>query len=146
MSDYSIEQLNTRPVLKRVQLKIPHLLPGLNDYISAISSSRFAGNNLKQETEEGIMWEIKRQLRGLKIRSATFHFLWIEEHMKRDKDNIASAKKFFFDAFQKSGLLKNDGWSQVVDFRDYFHVDPKKPRVLVTIEIHELQENQGGLF
>jgi len=54
--------------------------------------------------------------------------------LTQDPDNIAFAKKFILDGFQKGGLIAGDGWKQVTSFSDSFSVDPGTPRVEVTIE------------
>ena len=58
---------------------------------------------------------------------------------RRDKDNIAFAKKFIQDSLVHAGVLQNDGWKHIEHFTDDFAVDPKNPRVEVVIE-----EFEGG--
>ena len=60
-----------------------------------------------------------------------------------DKDNIAFAKKFIQDSLVHAGVLANDGWNQIEGFTDDFAVDPKNPRVEVTIEIFEGGKRHG---
>ena len=47
-------------------------------------------------------------------------FIWYEQNCKRDKDNVAFAKKFILDALQKSGILPNDNNQYVLGFQDEF--------------------------
>jgi Holliday junction resolvase RusA-like endonuclease len=72
-------------------------------------------------------------LNGKRICSAFFIFHWIEKDRRRDKDNIAMAKKFILDSLQEWGVLKNDGWKQVLGFIDIFSVDKINPRVEVSL-------------
>lgn len=62
------------------------------------------------------------------------HFKWYVPNRKKDKDNIAFGKKFILDGMLKAGLLENDGWKQIGNFRDSFYIDKEKPRVVVEIE------------
>ena len=117
-----------------MRLVIPGRLPGLNEYTKACRANRQAGAALKRDTEEAIMWEIKRQLRGKKFERVSIAFRWFEPNKRRDFDNICFAKKFVLDSLQKAGTLANDGWSQIAKFEDEFEVDKANPRVVVEIE------------
>lgn len=73
-------------------------------------------------------------LKNLKIEKSVYiRYTWVEENKKRDKDNIASAKKYVQDALVQAGVLKNDGWNNIVGFEDRFEIDKEKPGVLVEI-------------
>lgn len=113
---------------------IPGKLPGLNEYIEACRANKYAGAEMKQQAEEIIRWEVKRQLRHKVFTAVMLKFSWYEPNRKRDKDNIAFAKKFILDAMQAAGTLAGDGWGQVVGFRDEFNVDKLNPRVEIEIE------------
>ena len=65
------------------------------------------------------------------------HYTWVEPNRRRDKDNIAFAKKFVQDSLVRMGVLENDGWKQIEYFTDSFAVDPENPRVEVIIEDYE---------
>ena len=117
-----------------VKLVIPGILPGCNEYINAQRRDRQLGARLKRETEERILWSIRQQLRGVRFDvPVVMHYLWVEKNRKRDKDNIAFARKFVQDALVKSGVLRNDGWGEIVGFSDAFAVDKKNPRVEVFV-------------
>lgn len=116
------------------KLIIPHTLPNLNDYIAAERAHWRKAANMKEESENAIISECRSQLRGVRITKPVFiRYLWVEKNEKRDRDNIAFAKKFIQDALIGAGVLKNDGWKEITGFRDDFIVDKKKPRVEVTI-------------
>ena len=53
--------------------------------------------------------------------------------MKRDKDNVAFAKKYILDALQKSGILPNDNNKYIAGFIDTF-VYEKCDKVVVEIK------------
>lgn len=42
-------------------------------------------------------------------------------------------KKFILDSLQEVGIIKNDGWDEIISFRDEFYLDRKNPRVEVYI-------------
>ena len=73
-------------------------------------------------------------------------FNWIEPNKRRDKDNIASAKKFIIDALVKSGILENDGWKNVIGFSDRFSVDKNNPRIEVEILTEEEMNERQNEF
>lgn len=81
------------------------------------------------------MWAAKTQLRSVQFDGPVImRYTWIEPNRRRDKDNIAFAKKFIQDALIRAGVLANDGWAQIKGFSDDFVVDRKRPRVEVEIE------------
>ena len=63
------------------------------------------------------------------------HFKWYVPNRKKDKDNIAFGKKFILDGMLQAGLIENDGWKQIGNFKDSFVVDKENPRVVVEIEV-----------
>lgn len=61
-------------------------------------------------------------------------FVWVEKNMKRDKDNIAFAKKFILDALQDLEVIDNDGWKEIGNFSDKCLVDRNDPHVDVYLK------------
>lgn len=117
------------------KLIIPGRLPGLNEYISAERSNRYKGAKLKSKSEHIISDEINAQLKGVKIKNPVeIHYLWVERDMRRDRDNVAFAKKFVQDALVNAGVLENDNYKHVVGFSDRFEVDKLNPRIEVLIK------------
>ena len=116
------------------KLIIERRLPNLNDYIADLNVNKFRGAKLKRETEQYISTFIKSQLRGVRITDpVTAQFTWIEPDRTRDKDNVAFAKKFIFDALVRNNVIVNDGWAQIAGFADCFSVDSDNPRVEVVL-------------
>ena len=109
-------------------------LPTLNEYTKASrGKSWYKSANMKQETENKIIYAIRSQL-PRKIKPPIYAvFNWYARDKRTDKDNIAFAKKFVFDALQKAGRLRNDGWDDISGFKDNFYIDSRKPRVEVQI-------------
>ena len=65
------------------------------------------------------------------------------EHTLQGVEDIAFAKKFIQDSLVHCGVLDNDGWGQIEHFTDDFAVDPKDPRIEVTIEEFEGGKTNG---
>lgn len=116
-----------------MKLTIKGRLPGLNEYISTERTNRQKAAKLKREAEAPIILLAKRRLHKVKS-PVVMHYTWYERDRRRDKDNIAFAKKFIQDALVKAGILENDGWEQIEGFTDSFRVDRENPRVEVEIK------------
>ncbi len=118
----------------RQSFEIPGRLDGLNAYTSANRSNAHIGAKMKKANEDAVMWAAKAaRLKPMRppVRAT---FTWVEKDMRRDKDNIASAKKFVFDALVKLGILGNDNWQWVEGFEDRFALNKANPRVIVELE------------
>ena len=118
----------------KYKFEINKRLMGLNEYTEENRTNKYKGAEAKKDEEEYIIWEIKRQLRNIKIDKPVIgHFTWIEENKKRDLDNICFAKKFILDALVKSGVLKNDNRKIITNFTDSFKYE-EKSKVIVELE------------
>ena len=116
-------------------------LPGANDYIKANRANAKYGAWYKRNVEEVIMWQMGRLRR---IRTPCFiSFEWHEKTKRRDKDNVVFAKKFVFDAMQKSEKLMNDNNECVIGFTDTFVYDK---RYGVTLTIWEYGDGTKALL
>lgn len=100
------------------RVKIKGKLPSLNEYINACRRNRYAGAKMKQETETLVGYQLGA-LRPIKA-PVIIHFFWYEKNSRRDKDNVAAAKKFILDAMQKTGKLPNDNNRFIAGFTDSF--------------------------
>lgn len=114
---------------------IPGQLPGLNEVLAKANKRRGKWNaydDLKRSYGEYIGMYVKRsKLKPMTLVAVAFH--WVEPNRKRDKDNIAMAKKFILDALVETGVLPNDGWANVEGFSDTFAIDKQRPGVWVTL-------------
>lgn len=120
-----------------MKIEIPFRLPGLNEYVSWNRKNKYAGNSLKQGLERDICLFIRAS--GVKpvTGPVTIHFTWYEAVRRRDKDNVAFAKKFILDALQKCGVLPNDNNRYLLGFTDSF-VYRQGQKVVVELEVpHE---------
>lgn len=114
------------------KLTIQGRLPGLNEYIAEIAKSKYSGGSMKKQWTETIKALSKAQ--GIRrCHPVEIIFTWYEPNMKRDKDNIAFAKKFILDGLVTAGVLEGDGWKGYGDFDDRFEIDKKNPRVEVEL-------------
>jgi len=116
----------------KIKLIIPGELVDLNTYISAERRNRYAGAKIKQEMTDYITLLAKRL--KTEIRTPvwiTYH--WYCKDKRKDKSNIAFAKKFIEDGLVNAGVLKNDGWNDIEKFADEFYIDRENPRVEVEI-------------
>lgn len=105
-----------------IDFYIPFRLPSLNEYIDKCRGNRYGGANYKKAVENDIMLILNT--RHFLIASPVhITFIWHEPNKRRDKDNVAFAKKFILDALQKSGRLKNDNNKYVSGFTDSFVYD-----------------------
>lgn len=116
-------------------LTIPGKLPGLNDYIAAERASRYKGAGMKADSGLIVAAAIRRCLSGVRVeKPAYMEYSWHEPNKRRDKDNISSfGRKVIQDALVNAGVLRDDGWKEVVGFSDRFAVDKKNPRIEVLI-------------
>ncbi len=114
-----------------LKFTIPGRLPGLNEYINAERRNKHMAAKMKKQAEELIAWSLKAEKRVKFKNPVLIHYLWVEKDRRRDKDNICFAKKFIQDALVRTGVLENDGWKQIADFKDDFEVG--KPKIEVTI-------------
>ncbi|AEE95762.1 hypothetical protein [Mahella australiensis] len=117
------------------KLIIPGVLPGLNEYINAERRNKYQAAQMKKQAEHLVITLCRSQLKGVHIEKPVFiSYRWIEKNRRRDKSNVAFAKKFLEDGLVKAGVLKNDGWNEIAGFADEFDVDPKRPRIIITIK------------
>ena len=119
---------------------IPCVLPGLNEFISAMNKSRYDGNKLKSNTEDIICSCINAAFGNASpfetIVQVHIHFF--EKERRRDYDNIMAGQKFIMDALVKSGILYNDGQNFVMPCTFDFGVDADYPRVEVKVNPTEI--------
>lgn len=109
----------------------------LNEYTRVSRGNKFASAALKKRQEEIIGWAIKEQLKSWStVRPVFLAITWVEKNKRKDKDNIAFAKKFILDALVKCRTIIDDKWDNVIGFEDKFAIDKDNPRVIV--EIYEL--------
>lgn len=114
---------------------IPGRLPGNNEFIAANRSSRYKGNDMKQEAQDTVAWCI-RAARLTRVEGAVIiNYRFYEPNMRRDADNIFSfAAKVVQDALVAERVIKDDSQKYVVGFSARFAVDKDNPRIEVELE------------
>lgn len=111
--------------------------PGQNEIVSAAKGFRGRGYGYSKMKKE---WTAKVRDEAWKAKLPCFigpvflRFTWVEPSRRRDKDNVAAAKKFVLDGLVDAGVLSKDGWKQIDGFADYFGLCKKNPGCLVVIE------------
>ena len=121
---------------RRYTLIINGKLDNLNDYITACRTNQYKGSSVKNYNENKVKSAIYEQLGRIRItRPVYMSYRWYEPNRRRDLDNISSfGRKVIQDALVKTRVLQNDGWKEIVGFRDDFYIDNENPRVEVEIE------------
>lgn len=93
---------------------IPFKLPSLNDYINACRTNPYKAAGFKKRTER----EITACFAGLRPvkRPCIVEMRFWEPDMRRDVDNVESAKKYILDALVARGILQGDSpkWVKAV--------------------------------
>lgn len=121
--------------MRTIEFEISGTLPGLNEYINASRKNKFEAARMKRDAENRIIREVRAKYGRIKLQSPVWiTYSWVEPNKRRDKDNIAFAKKFLQDALVKAGVLENDGWRDIAGWGEKFRVDAKKPRVKVIVK------------
>ena len=109
-------------------------LPDLNTYINAERGNRYAGASLKKKATDKVVWSIKESgCKETNLKNIFLNITYFCKNKRKDKDNIAFAKKFIFDGLQKAGVIKNDGFSNINRWFEYFDIDKENPRIYVEI-------------
>lgn len=117
-------------------LIIPGTLHSLNEYITAERTNRYKGAKMKASDENYVIVAIKQNLKDIKIENPVFmEYAWFEKNQRRDRDNVSSyGRKIIQDSLVKSGVLKDDGWKEVIGFSDNFYLDKNNPRIEIKIK------------
>ena len=124
------------------RLIISGRLSDLNDYLKAERQTyrqgnffTTKGNELKKDTQEFVIWQIRQQLKDLHIkRPVILKYDFYEPNKKRDLDNISAfAHKVIQDSLVLTEVLENDGWKNISGYVDQFYHDKDNPRIEVTI-------------
>lgn len=127
---------NSDNLSKTLKIVIPGELPSLNEYINTERRNRFLGAKMKKIATNSVSWIITMNIRPIvMIQTPVFmEYHWYCRNKKKDKSNIAFAKKFIEDGLQQSGVIKQDNWNAVIGFSDHFYIDGENPRVEVIIK------------
>lgn len=120
-------------------------LMDLNTYINKQRYNRFAGAAVKKKETERVALEcMVQKLKPIKV-PVFITYYWFCKNKRKDKDNIAATgHKFIQDGLVTAGILKNDGWEDIVGFEDKFSLDAKNPRIEIEILPYDQNIHSGG--
>lgn len=113
-------------------LDIKGTMPGLNDYSDAERKHRQIAAAMKRNETARAAWAAKTQL-PVFTKMIRLTIVYREKNRKRDKDNIAFAKKFILDGLKDAGRIPNDGWAWIDGWSEQFVVDKADPGITVII-------------
>lgn len=117
----------------RARMVIPGRMPGLNDYVRAERSNRFAASKMKkQQTERAGIAAVEQRMPSFSSR-VEITFTWVEENRRRDMDNVAFAKKFILDGLVRAGVIHDDTPRYISSLTDRFAYDSRHPRIEVEV-------------
>lgn len=119
-----------------IEIHIKGKLPSLNEYVRLCRANKYGAGSAVKRIEHGIMLQIG--MRKLITKPVFIHFQWHEKNRRRDKDNVAFAKKFLLDALQYANILPNDNNRYIMGFSDGFDYGNKENGV--TMYISEAEE------
>lgn len=115
--------------------EIPGKLPSLNEYTRSCRTNPYAGAAAKKDAQGRVLAAIRAARLVPMKPPVQVGFEWVEPDMRRDKDNISSAKKYILDALVQSGVMGNDNWRWIAgNLPDLYRVNRADPRVIVTLE------------
>ncbi|MDO9028168.1 MAG: hypothetical protein Q7U68_04835 [Candidatus Roizmanbacteria bacterium] len=106
-------------------------LTDLNEYVRIERGNKFAGAKVKREETNRIWVECIQQKIELQKKGCFIVFQWYSKDRRKDKDNVAFAKKFILDGLVLAGVIKSDRWDFISGFLDVFYIDKENPRVEV---------------
>lgn len=139
-------------MIKEYEFIIDGKVPSLNEYINKMNAHRLTANTFKHNVEQDIKFQLYKQVREQGIQgdfplknTADFEFTYVETKKNRDKDNIASSKKFIMDALVAVGIIKNDGWRWVGSFKEDFIIGSRNQVIMkIKVEVgnHEEKEKE----
>lgn len=125
--------------MKEYKVVIEGKFPSMNEFIDANRRSKGKwnkGNQMKQQSQDEISWQLLQQLKKVHIdKPVRLFYTFYEPNKKRDLDNISGYfHKVFQDALVHCGIIHNDSWHYIVGFSDEFLIDNKNPRIEVIIQ------------
>ena len=115
-------------------------LTSYNEHEKKRRANRYRANADKVKMENIIGWRIRKARLNPVSSPQWVIFEWHEKTKRRDKDNVASAKKFVLDALQKTNILPKDSNRYIAGFTDRFIYD-RTDKVTVTLVDYEEEED-----
>ncbi len=116
----------------RYVFSIDGTLPSLNEYMDAANANRYAAAHMKRDAQARIRAALidPPRFKG----AVTVEIAWHCPNIRKDKDNVAFAKKFILDALQEAGVIENDSWKLCTPYDVGFNVNRENPHIVVCVE------------
>jgi hypothetical protein len=119
---------------------IPGALPGMNEFIGAMNSNRFAGAHLKKKFTRLVAEYVIANRVPKYDCPVGISIDWYEKNLRRDPDNIAGGgTKIILDALSGrsdlgTGTIPDDGrkWVKAIS-HNFMDPDKTNPRIEITI-------------
>ena len=112
----------------------PGKLPGMNEYTAANRNNPYTGARMKKNCQRDLELMIRSQGICHPREPVKLTYRWYERNKRRDLDNVAAfGMKVIQDALVGTGVLRDDGWKDIVGFEHMFFVDKDNPRIEVDI-------------
>ncbi len=124
---------------KKISFTIDGKLHSLNEYIGACRCNAYKGASMKRKDQRYIKTRLNAfRSTGTLTTPCRVIYRWYEPNKRRDLDNISSyGRKVIQDTLVECGILYDDGWKQVIGFKDEFYIDKDNPRIEVDIIFEE---------
>jgi len=123
-------------------------LTNLNEYVRVERGNRFAGANIKESETNRIWAECRSQRFPAQKKGVFLVFRWYARDRRKDKDNVAFAKKFILDGLVLAKVIESDRWDFISGFLDVFYLDQENPRVEIDFydEPDEIRINKAVVY
>lgn len=106
-------------------------LPSMNEIIAAAKKHYIMYSKMKKKYT-GLVADCSEGLSPLG--KVDIEITWYCKNKRKDKDNIIAGQKFILDGLVESGVIKNDGWSEVGNIFHVFGIDKRSPRIEVRLK------------
>lgn len=118
--------------MKRQIITIQGEMTDLNTYINAERTNRFQAAKIKNNETRKVWAECMSQHIKPYTKPVFIDYYWMCKDKRKDKSNIAFAKKFIEDGLIQAKVIPNDGWKDIAAYQDHFFLSDD-PRVEVVI-------------
>lgn len=113
-------------------------LPGLNELVGAINRNRFVGSKMKRDETRRCEWAIIAGKVPTFTTPLRVLFVWVEQDLRRDPDNICAGAKFALDALVRLKRIPNDSRRWIKGITHEFP-EPDKKNARVEVVLMEAQ-------
>lgn len=112
---------------------IPGSLPSLNETLK-IPKYRFSQARKRRQVKYHVgSWIMAARIPKF-VGPVKIHIHWIEKNRRRDMGNIRAGEKPIIDQLVSQERIVNDSQKWLMSLTDSYGVDPKNPRIEVTIQ------------